>query len=522
MNNDIIKVLIYETKQFLGGKMKNLNLLKQFLGGKMKNLNLLIKPASSSCNLRCRYCFYYDVADNREVKNYGIMNDDTLENMVKKVFDDVEYSANFAFQGGEPTMAGIEFFEKFHKFVEKYNTKKIIVNFSLQTNGTLLNKNFAFQGGEPTMAGIEFFEKFHKFVEKYNTKKIIVNFSLQTNGTLLNKKWLELFKKHNYLIGLSLDGNKEMHDTFRIDAKGEGTFSRVLKAAKMMKKAEVEFNILCVVNKLIAQNGKLVYNFFRNNGFRYYQFIPCLDSLSCSEEKDYTLTAEDYGKFLDETFNLWYEDMMSGKRISVRHFDNYTKILLGEEPEACDMVGDYGKFLDETFNLWYEDMMSGKRISVRHFDNYTKILLGEEPEACDMVGHCNMNAVLESDGSMYPCDFYVLDEFKVGNINESSFEELFKSEAEMRFLSFEELFKSEAEMRFLRTSLAVDEKCKVCRYFKICRGGCRRHKELTAEGNYENRFCESYKYFFERNIDKMIKTAEYVMKIRRENFIKNK
>ena len=387
--------------------------MKQFLGGKMKNLNLLIKPASSSCNLRCRYCFYYDVADNREVKNYGIMNNDTLENMVKKVFDDVEYSANFAFQGGEPTMAGIEFFEKFHKLVEKYNTKKIIVNFSLQTN-----------------------------------------------GTLLNKKWLELFKKHNYLIGLSLDGNKEMHDTFRIDAKGEGTFSRVLKAAKMMRKAEVEFNILCVVNKLIAQNGKLVYNFFRNNGFRYYQFIPCLDSLSCSEEKDYTLTAEDYGKFLDETFNLWYEDMMSGKRISVRHFDNYTKILLGEEPEACDMVG-----------------------------------------------HCNMNAVLESDGSMYPCDFYVLDEFKVGNINESS---------------FEELFKSEAEMRFLRTSLAVDEKCKVCRYFKICRGGCRRHKELTADGNYENRFCESYKYFFERNIDKMIKTAEYVMKIRRENFIKNK
>ena len=399
MNNDIIKVLIYETKQFLGGKMKN--------------LNLLIKPASSSCNLRCRYCFYYDVADNREVKNYGIMNDDTLENMVKKVFDDVEYSANFAFQGGEPTMAGIEFFEKFHKFVEKYNTKKIIVNFSLQTN-----------------------------------------------GTLLNKKWLELFKKHNYLIGLSLDGNKEMHDTFRIDAKGEGTFSRVLKAAKMMRKAEVEFNILCVVNKLIAQNGKLVYNFFRNNGFRYYQFIPCLDSLSCSEEKDYTLTAEDYGKFLDETFNLWYEDIMSDKRISVRHFDNYTKIILGEEPEACDMVG-----------------------------------------------HCNMNAVLESDGSMYPCDFYVLDEFKVGNINEST---------------FEELFKSEAEMRFLRTSLAVDEKCKVCRYFKICRGGCRRHKELTAEGNYENRFCESYKYFFEKNIDKMVKVAEYVMKIRRENFIKNK
>ena len=122
-----------------------------------------------------------------------------------------------------------------------------------------------------------------------------------------------------------------------------------------------------------------------------------------------------------------------------------------------------------------------------------------------MVGHCNMNAVLESDGSMYPCDFYVLDEFKVGNINESSFEELFKSEAEMRFLT---------------SSLIVSEKCKMCRYFKICRGGCRRHKETTKEGTFENRFCESYKYFFEKNIDKMVEVAEYVMKIRKENFMK--
>ena len=108
----------------------------------MKNLNLLIKPASSSGNLRCKYCFYYDVADNREVKNFGIMNDETLENMVRRVFEDVEYSANFAFQGGEPTVAGIEYFKKFHEFVEKYNANKIQVNFSLQTNGTLLDKKW--------------------------------------------------------------------------------------------------------------------------------------------------------------------------------------------------------------------------------------------------------------------------------------------------------------------------------------------------------------------------------------------
>ena len=369
----------------------------------MRNLNLLIKPASSSCNLQCKYCFYYDVADNRKIKNYGIMNDITLENIVKKVFEEVQYSVNFAFQGGEPTVAGIEYFEKFHKIVEKYNTKKILVNFSLQTN-----------------------------------------------GTLINEKWFELFKKYNYLIGISLDGNKEIHDTFRVNSKKEGTFSKVLKTTEMLKKENIDFNILCVVNKLTAQNGKLIYKFFRNNNFKYYQFIPCLDKLKDFDEKDYTLTALDYGKFLDEIFNLWYEDIISRKEISIRHFDNYIKILLGVEQEACDMVG-----------------------------------------------HCNMNAVLESDGSMYPCDFYVLDEYKIGNINESS---------------FTELFKSEKEFQFLKSSLLIDEKCKLCRYFKLCRGGCRRHKILNEKGIFENKFCEGYKYFFDRNIDKMIKIAKYILK----------
>lgn len=375
----------------------------------MKNLNLLIKPASSTCNLRCKYCFYYDVADNREVKNYGIMNDSTLENLVKKVFEEVDFAVNFAFQGGEPTTAGIEYFYKFHKFVEKYNKKNIIVNFSLQTNGTLIDKD-----------------------------------------------WILLFKKYNYLVGISLDGNKDIHNTFRIDSKSCGTFSKVLKTTKILKKSDIDFNILCVVNKLTAQNGKLVYNFFRNNGFRYYQFIPCLDKLHSSEEKDYTLTAEDYGKFLDDTFNLWYEDILSGKRVSVRHFDNYIKIILQEEPESCDMVG-----------------------------------------------HCNKNAVLESDGSMYPCDFYVLDEYKIGNINE---------------MSFTELFESEKEINFLNSSMNIDEECKACKYFKICRGGCRRHKDLTKDNILKNRFCESYKYFFEKNIDKMIEVAKYVLKVRQENY----
>ena len=145
--------------------------------------------------------------------------------------------------------------------------------------------------------------------------------------------------------------------------------------------------------------------------------------------------------------------------------------------------------------------MEGKRISVRHFDNYIKILLGGQPEACDMVGHCNMNVIVEADGSAYPCDFYVLDELKIGNLNDNGIEEMLSSEKERQFLS---------------SSLAVQDKCRICKYFKICRGGCRRHKELN-DGVYENKFCESYKYFFDRNIDKMLHVAEIVRNFQRQN-----
>lgn len=374
----------------------------------MKAINLLIKPASSNCNLNCTYCFYNDVADNRAIKNYGIMNDTTLENMVKKAFEEVEYQVNFAFQGGEPTLAGIDYFKKFHELVKKYN------------------KN-----------------------------NINVTFALQTNGSLLNKKWTELFKKYNYLIGISLDGNKEIHNSFRVDKKGEETFSKVNKSLNLLKKEKVEFNILTVVNKMTAQNGKLIYKFFKNSGFRYFQFIPCLDELYSKEKKEYTLTDVDYGNFLNDTFELWYEDIMGGKKTSIRYFDNMVKIVLGEEPEACDMVG-----------------------------------------------HCNINGIIESDGGVYPCDFYVLDEYKLGNINENS---------------YTELFKSDKEQQFLKSSLVISDSCKVCKYFRLCRGGCRRHKEKNEKGEYQNRFCKSYLMFFDKNIDKLIEIANYVIKVRQMN-----
>ena len=151
----------------------------------MRALNLLIKPYSSGCNLRCKYCFYYDVADNRIIKNYGPMKFDVLEKLVKEAF---AYADTIV--------------------------------------------NFMFQGGEPTLVGIEYYRKFHEYVEIYNKNNIRTAFFMQTNGTLLNREWIELYKKYDYLIGISIDGYKEIHDVFRLSAKNKGTFEQVIKGAE--------------------------------------------------------------------------------------------------------------------------------------------------------------------------------------------------------------------------------------------------------------------------------------------------
>ena len=358
----------------------------------MNHINLLIKPSSSFCNINCDYCFYHDVASNRSNPSFGFMTLETLELLVK----------------------------------ESFLTAKNSITFS-------------FQGGEPTLIGINFYKKFHDFIKIYNINNIQVNFAMQTNGTLLNKEWIKLFKENNYLIGVSLDGYKEIHNFFRKDKIGNGTFSETFKNIKMLQKNSVNFNILCVVNKKTVENIKDIYLFFKNSKFKYLQFIPCLDKLDHSTE-EYSLTDIDYGYFLDELFNFWYSDFKNKK---------YT--------------------------------------SVRFFDNLFSIILNNHAESCDMNGHCSVNTVVESNGNIYPCDFYVLDELLLGNIHNTS---------------LKELLTSEKAFNFVKSSFKVDEDCKTCNYFTLCKSGCRRHKNFQ-DGTYKNRFCNSFKYFYSKNIHKI-------------------
>ena len=364
----------------------------------MPQINMLIKPASGFCNMRCDYCFYCDVAQNRETENFGLMSRETQETLVRKALEYADGSCNFAFQGGEPTLAGLEFFKRQVELQKKYNIKNVIV-----TN------------------------------------------ALQTNGYGITEEWASFFAENNFLVGLSLDGPRDIHDILRKDASGEGTFDRIMVTVEMFNKYKVEYNILTVVNKYVAQNPKDVYSFFKSKGFRYLQFIECLDPFD-AVSRDYSLTSEDYADFMKAVFDEYYNDFMKGRYISVRSFDNYISILIGRPPEACGMSGS-----------------------------------------------CTAYHLVESNGNVYPCDFYVLDEWRLGNVND---DKLF------------DMINSSVAKNFVDVSRSVHDECKKCKYYKLCRGGCRRDREPFVNGvPSQNKYCKAYKAFFDKNIDRLIGIA---------------
>lgn len=334
----------------------------------MPPLSIMIKPSSSLCNLRCKYCFYCDVAAQREDFSFGIMKKETAENLIKSAL---------SFANGESVA-------------------------------------FAFQGGEPLMAGVEYFENFVDTVKKYNTKKSRIFYSIQTNGTFVDDRWAAFFRKNEFLVGLSLDGDYE-RNKFRVDANGQNAYYKIIKAADKFKKHGVEFNILTVLTGFCAQNSEKIYKFFRDNGYKYLQFIPCLRPFGDKSESELYMTDEEYADFLIRIFNLYVKDFLRG---------NY--------------------------------------VSIRQFDNYVRLFLGDRAEQCGMCGHCTHQFVAEGNGNIYPCDFYCTDEWLLGNINETD---------------LCSMANSQKARDFIMESLKVPEECKKCRYYPLCRaGGCKRQR----------------------------------------------
>ena len=229
----------------------------------------------------------------------------------------------------------------------------------------------------------------------------------------------------------------------RVDPEGNGTFDRVMKAAKLLQRHEVEFNVLTVVNAASAGCAKEIYRFYMEQGFYYQQYIPCLDRLGAARGCDpWSLTPEAYGQFL------------------------------------CDL-----------FDVWYEDRRKGTFVYIRDFENLAGLLLGYPPERCGMAGRCMNQCVAEASGDLYPCDFYMLDDYRLGNLYHDSWEQI-----DRQFMQSD--FRKESVLGF--------ESCLECRWYQLCRGGCRRDRQGTdlhqVGANY---FCSAYQLFFDYAVPRL-------------------
>lgn len=373
-------------------------------------INLLIKPSTGMCNLRCEYCFYEDEVKLRKQASYGFMTEDTLEQVIKKTLED-------------------------------------------NIDGCTI----AYQGGEPTLIGLEFYRKSIEFQKKYNTKGVTIHNAIQTNGYRLGREWAEFFSENHFLVGLSLDGTKDTHNAFRKNPAGEDTFFDIMDTKSLFDQYGVEYNILTVVNGRTVKKARKIYEFYHKYKLSYLQFIPCMDPFE-QEGKEGGLAT------------------------------GVTKFSVTAE--------DYGRFLMELFDLWYDDLQQGRQPYIRSFENYISILMGKPPEACDQYGFCGIQYVIEADGEVYPCDFYVLDDYKLGNLNTSS---------------IKEIDRKRSELKFVQSSRNQTSECISCGFYPVCRGGCYRYRTIPGKDGMKNCLCEGYRMFFAHTLGRMQEIAEVLM-----------
>ena len=363
----------------------------------MRPFTLLIKPTGPDCNINCEYCFY-----SGKVEIFGKekhrMSDLVAETMVR------DYLAL-----GFP------------------------------------ENSIAWQGGEPTLMGVDFYRRLMEWEKKYVQPRSRVSNALQTNGILLDEEWCTFLHDNDWLVGISLDGPKRLHDFYRKDFSGKGTFDRVMRGIENCKKYNVEFNILTLLNAKNVVEPDTLFDFFMENGFKYLQFIQCVERDEVTGQiAGYAVTAEQYGEFLCRIFDRWLE---------------------------------YGP---------------GK-ISIRMFDSILNYCLWGRHTICTMSRTCDDYIVIEHNGDAYCCDFFVEGKWRIGNILQTPIGQLASSKMKKQFSK-------------IKSDICMN--CTVCRYLDICRGGCVKDRAAKA-GLYkdESYFCQSYKKFFDYALPKFWQIA---------------
>lgn len=361
----------------------------------MQAFTLLIKPSGSECNLDCKYCFYKDrapeVGEGRQR-----MSEATLEKLVKDYL-------------------GLRF----------------------EVSG------FAWQGGEPTLMGLEFYKQLVSLQKKYGAAGQEVSNALQTNGILLDENWCRFLHESKFLVGISIDGPRELHDYYRVDHSGGGSFDKVMRAIETCREYKVEFNTLTLLNNKNVECPDELFDFFIEKGIRYLQFIPCFETEpGTGKVADFSVTPEQYGEFLCRTFDRWYE---------------------------------YGP----------------REVSIRDFDSILGYCLSGKHTICTFGKQCSQYIVVEHTGDCFCCDFFVEEKWRLGNIFETP---------------IEKLAASSKKRSFARAKQNLCNKCLVCRSLEVCRGGCMKDRR-GGEGGGESYFCESYRRFFDYTMPRFMEIA---------------
>jgi uncharacterized protein len=369
------------------------------------DFHVLAKPIGPICNLDCKYCFYLEKEQLYPQVDKWAMREEVLDAYIRQ-------------------------------YIEAHDAPVV---------------NFAWQGGEPTLLGVDYFRRLVEIQKKYANGKRIEN-AFQTNGVLLNDAWAELFKENSFLIGISIDGPRALHDAYRVDKGGQPTFDKVMRGMEALKRNGVEFNTLTTVHRANAGHPLEVYRFLRDNGSGYMQFIPIVERIAHQVTSD--------------GLQLISPDFTGAARVAP----------WSVEPRQ------FGRFLCGIFDEWVRKDVGS--VFVQLFDITLQSWVGMEPGLCVFRRRCGAALAIEHCGDVYSCDHFVYPENRLGNIMEAPLQSLVDSEQQRRFGDAKE------------TSLP--RYCRECDVRFACNGECPKHRFLTTPDGEPglNYLCAGYKMFF--------------------------
>lgn len=393
--------------------------------------HLLAKPSGSTCNIDCAYCFFLS-KEALYPNDKHRMSDDTLEAYIRQL-------------------------------LESHRTPQVTV---------------AWQGGEPTLMKVGFFRRSIELVEKYRRPGQVVQHTFQTNGILLDDDWCALFKEHNFLIGLSVDGPRELHKLNKVDRRGQGTFDLVMRGWRLLRQHAIDFNILCTVNAANEKHGAVVYRFFRDElGAKWIQFIPIVERATAE-----TLEIANRG---------WSAKPGEKRRLYTQEGDLVTERSVGGE--------QYGRFLIDVFEEWVRHDIG--QVYVQLFDVTLEAYFGRHL-LCIHAPTCGFGPALESNGDLYSCDHFVEPRFLLGNIHQTHMQTLISSSAQRKF----------GEDK--RDTLTAQ--CQQCKVRPLCNGGCPKDRfALSRDGEPgQNYLCPGLELFFMHTMPAMRTMAELLRRDR--------